>query len=144
VAAGKSSLPATEARVERYAEQELLDRIRRGDRAAREELVVDYYRRVYAMLAHLAGDVHLAEDLTQETFAAALAGVERFSGRSTLVTWLYRIAYHKLVDAKRRENSSSSTRRRFRRTQLRRTLWRWRAVGSCTTRWRKWMRTIAW
>lgn len=89
--------------MERCTEQDLLKRIRRGDRDAREELVVGYYGRVYAMVAHLAGDVHLAEDLTQETFAAAWLGVDRFSGRSSLLTWLYRIAYHKFVDAKRRD-----------------------------------------
>jgi RNA polymerase sigma-70 factor (ECF subfamily) len=101
--------------VERCTEQELLNRVRRGDRAAREELVVGYYRRVYAMLAHLAGDVHLAEDLTQETFAAALASVDRFSGRSTLATWLYRIAYHKLVDAKRRDRLNAEKTKEFQR-----------------------------
>jgi RNA polymerase sigma-70 factor, ECF subfamily len=101
--------------VERSTEQELLNRIRRGDRAAREELVVGCYPRVYAMLAHLAGDVHLAEDLTQETFAAAWLGVDRFSGRSSLVTWLYRIAYHKLVDAKRRDLLKAQRIREFQR-----------------------------
>lgn len=103
MAAGSSGRRPTETRVERHTEQELLSRIRQGDRAAREELVIGYYRRVYAMLTHLARDTHLAEDLTQETFASVWSSIDRFSGRSSLATWLYQIAYHKLVDAKRRD-----------------------------------------
>jgi RNA polymerase sigma-70 factor (ECF subfamily) len=44
----------------------------------------------------------MAEDLTQETFVAAWSSIDNFAGRSSLVTWLSRIAYRKFVDANRR------------------------------------------
>ncbi|MFN3763501.1 MAG: RNA polymerase sigma factor, partial [Anaerolineae bacterium] len=44
------------------------------------------------------GVVEDAEDLTQETFLAALQSAHRFRGDSRLRTWLFRIAAHKIAD----------------------------------------------
>jgi RNA polymerase sigma-70 factor (ECF subfamily) len=55
--------------------------------------------RVYSyLLSRCAGDVSLAEELTQQTFVAAIAQRSRFDGRSDTVTWLCGIARHKLAD----------------------------------------------
>jgi RNA polymerase sigma-70 factor (ECF subfamily) len=61
---------------------------------------------VYRFLVHMTRDVHQAEDLTQETFAAAWEKIATFEGRSTLATWLHRIAYTKFIDAQRAERRS--------------------------------------
>jgi RNA polymerase sigma-70 factor (ECF subfamily) len=49
---------------------------------------------VYACLLRLSGDPLLAEDLTAETFYQAILGLQGFEGRSSLKTWLVRIATH--------------------------------------------------
>src|SRR5512134_1110862 len=55
--------------------------------------------RVYSYLvSRSGGDVALAEDLTQQTFTAAIDQRSRFDGRSDIVTWLCGIARHKLAD----------------------------------------------
>jgi len=55
--------------------------------------------RVYSyLLARCGGDVELAEELTQQTFIAAIDHRARFDGRSDVVTWLCGIARHKLAD----------------------------------------------
>ena len=55
--------------------------------------------RVYSYLvSRSGGDVALAEDLTQQTFTAAIDQRSRYDGRSDTVTWLCGIARHKLAD----------------------------------------------
>jgi len=58
--------------------------------------------RVYAYLAARTRDVQLAEELTQQTFVAAIEARRSFDGRSDSVTWLCAIARHKLADHFRR------------------------------------------
>jgi RNA polymerase sigma-70 factor (ECF subfamily) len=82
-------------------DQRLLRDVRAGRRDACAELVRGHYPAVYRFLLHLTRDVPLAEDLTQETFAAAWKRVGDFEGRSALATWFHRIAYGKFVDARR-------------------------------------------
>ena len=48
-------------------------------------------------------DPQAAEDLVQETFVAALAGMSRFHGKSSFLTWLIGILRRKIVDFHRRE-----------------------------------------
>jgi len=67
---------------------------------------------VYRFLMHLTRDVHRAEDLTQETFAAAWERIATFQGRSTLATWLHRIAYTKFIDGRRAERRDTTLRER--------------------------------
>ncbi len=88
--------------MQRRPEKQLLKAIRAGERAACEKLVKDYYQRVYRFLVHLTGDAGRADDLTQETFTAAWAGLANFKGRCSIASWLHRIAYSKFVDAGRK------------------------------------------
>jgi RNA polymerase sigma-70 factor (ECF subfamily) len=55
--------------------------------------------RVYSYLVSRGGgDVALAEELTQQTFIAAIDQRSRYDGRSDTITWLCGIARHKLAD----------------------------------------------
>jgi len=75
--------------------------LRAGRSEAFAELVRSHYQAVYRFLVHMVRDVHRAEDLTQETFATAWERMATFQGRSTLATWLHRIAYTKFIDGQR-------------------------------------------
>ncbi len=82
-------------------EECLLRGLRAGRPEASAELVRVHYQAVYRLLAHLTRDVHRAEDLTQETFITALEKIGGFQQKSSLGTWLHRIAYTKFVDSQR-------------------------------------------
>ena len=74
------------------AEDQFLERLRRGDAMAYERLVAEQSNDVYALLYRLTSDPEEARDLTQETFLRAFQSIERFRGDASLKTWIYRIA----------------------------------------------------
>lgn len=71
--------------------RDLLDRCRRGDRAAFEELVRSTHRRVYTLAFRVVGDRNEAEDVAQEAYLRVYRGLPGFRGDSSFDTWLYRI-----------------------------------------------------
>jgi RNA polymerase sigma-70 factor, ECF subfamily len=74
---------------------------RAGDREAFGRLVERYWDRLYRWLFHLARDRHRAEDLAQETFLKALAGLDSFRPGSNFRAWLFRIGHNNFVNLKR-------------------------------------------
>jgi RNA polymerase sigma-70 factor, ECF subfamily len=70
-------------------------RFRNGDPAAFEEIYAEFGTSIFRTCLRLCGNRADAEDLTAETFLAAFHARERFEGRSSIRTWLFRIAFHK-------------------------------------------------
>lgn len=64
---------------------------RTGDTEAFAALVVAHQRFVYNLALRTLGDVHEAEDVTQEVFVRAWLALPRFRGQAQFRTWLYRI-----------------------------------------------------
>lgn len=89
----------------RWTDKRLAKRIVAGDRDACETFVRRHYAPIYRLLVRLCRDADLAEDLTQETFAAAWVKIATYAGASSLATWLHRIAYRKFIDWRRARRS---------------------------------------
>ncbi len=73
-------------------DQALVKALHRGDRYACNDLVERYSSKIYNVALKLTGHPAEAEEVLQETFINACRGAENFEGRSSLGTWLYRIA----------------------------------------------------
>jgi RNA polymerase sigma-70 factor (ECF subfamily) len=71
---------------------DLIERARSGDEGAFQELVDPYRRELQLHCYRILGSLHDAEDGLQETLLAAWQGLPTFEGRSSIRTWLYRIA----------------------------------------------------
>ena len=79
--------------------QELVDAARRGDEGAFRRLVEPQHRDVHAHCYRMLGSVHDADDALQEALLRAWRGLGRFESRSSLRSWLYRIATNVCLDA---------------------------------------------
>lgn len=69
-----------------------LEALKNGDRAEFARLVDTYSNQIYHLALKMLNDSQDAEDVLQETFIKALRSISTFEGRSSLSTWLYRIA----------------------------------------------------
>jgi RNA polymerase sigma-70 factor, ECF subfamily len=72
-------------------EADLIERCKRDDRLAHDELYHRFRRQVAGNLYRVLGDRTDLDDLVQEVFVIAFRGLERFRGDARLSTWLYRI-----------------------------------------------------
>jgi RNA polymerase sigma-70 factor (ECF subfamily) len=79
-----------------------LDALKAGDREAFAQMVDKTSGHIYHVALHILGDEQDAEDVLQETYLKALRSLPTFEGRSSLMTWLYRIAVNEALMAVRR------------------------------------------
>jgi RNA polymerase sigma-70 factor (ECF subfamily) len=84
--------PVDSCEVRVRAESEFIEKLRRGEAAAFEELVAERSGEIYGLLFRLTENSEEARDLTQETFLRAFQSIGRFRGEADLRTWIYRIA----------------------------------------------------
>jgi RNA polymerase sigma-70 factor (ECF subfamily) len=80
-------------------EQELLEAARGGDEDAFGRIAEEHHAQLLAHCYRMLGSMDDAEDMLQETMLRAWRGLPRFAGRSSLSTWLYRIATNVCLDA---------------------------------------------
>jgi RNA polymerase sigma-70 factor (ECF subfamily) len=78
---------------------ETLERARAGDGEAFAALTEPYRRELLVHCYRLLGSVHDAEDTLQDVLTAAWRGLAGFESRSSIRTWLYRIATNRALNA---------------------------------------------
>jgi RNA polymerase sigma-70 factor (ECF subfamily) len=98
-------LAITDSTAERFTAQDpdvrLMLRVRDGDAAAFEELMLRYQNRVVSLLGHLTGHRDMAEDLAQEVFLRIYRARKRYVPGSKFSTWLFTIAHNVASNAQR-------------------------------------------
>ncbi|MET0601938.1 MAG: sigma-70 family RNA polymerase sigma factor [Baekduia sp.] len=87
-------------------DQELVERARSGDEEAFALLVTRYSPMLLRLARMYVPTDALAEDVVQETWVAVVRGLERFEGRSSFKTWLFRILVNRAKTRGVREHRS--------------------------------------
>ncbi len=82
----------------------LLSSLRTGDEAAFAALIDKYGPSLLRLASLYVPSRSVAEEVVQETWLAVLTGLERFEGRSSLKTWLFRILTNKAKTRGQRES----------------------------------------
>ena len=81
----------------------LMKKIANGDEVAFSELYSRYNLPLYNFIIRIIFRKDAAEDVLQEVFLAVWQGSNRFQSKSTVKTWLFRIAYHKSISWLRKD-----------------------------------------
>ncbi len=96
---------------DREIDQQLVERVQRGDKQAFGLLVSKYQRKLARLISRMIRDPAEVEDVMQEAFIKAYRALPAFRGDSAFYTWLYRIgintAKNYLVSQGRRAPTST-------------------------------------
>ena len=77
---------------EREIDQQLVERVQKGDKRAFDVLVGKYQHKIVSLISRYVSDHAEALDVAQEAFIKAYRAIGRFRGDSAFYTWMYRIA----------------------------------------------------
>jgi RNA polymerase sigma-70 factor (ECF subfamily) len=87
-------------------EADLVRRLRAGDEAAFATLVRRYQAPLVRLASTFVSNRAVAEEAVQETWLGVVRGIERFEGRASIRTWLFRILVNQARTAGVREHRS--------------------------------------
>ncbi|WP_041522600.1 RNA polymerase sigma factor RpoE [Gilvimarinus agarilyticus] len=91
-------------------DQQLVERVQKGDKRAFDLLVVKYQHKIFSIIGRYIRDHAEVQDVAQDAFIKAYRALGNFRGESAFYTWLYRIAINTaknhLVSRSRRPPSS--------------------------------------
>ncbi len=82
----------------------LVEKSRKGDVDAFEELIRDYKKSAYNIALKVLQNVEDAEDASQEALIKVFKNIKNFNMQSTFKVWLYRIVVNTCIDFKRKKN----------------------------------------
>ena len=94
-----------------FTDIELIQKIAAGDEAAFSELYSRYNQPVYNFILRLLHQTPAAEDLLQDVFLAVWQGASQFRGKSTVKTWVFRIAYYQAISWLRKNKKADQIHR---------------------------------
>jgi len=87
-------------------DMQLVEALRAGDEAAFSYLLDHYHNALIRTALLYVSSRAVAEEVAQETWLGVLQGIQRFEGRSSLKTWLFRILMNRAQTRGQREHRS--------------------------------------
>jgi RNA polymerase sigma-70 factor (ECF subfamily) len=95
--------------VSKSVDELLVERAKRGDTEAFEQLTSQYYRKVYNFAYRSTGNPEDASDIAQEALLRAFLSLPEFRGDSSFQTWLMRITQNACLDELRKRKRRKVT-----------------------------------
>lgn len=89
-------------------DEELVAKLRSGDEAAFAMLVRAHHGALVRLATTIVGSRAVADEVVQDTWLAVVRGVDRFEGRSSLRTWLFRILVNRARTTAGKERRAES------------------------------------
>lgn len=89
--------------LEGCSEEEVVERARKGDTCAFEELNRRYRQKILNQLRKLCRDQHEADDIFQDVMMTLYLKLDTFEGKSSLSTWIYRITLNAFLMHERKQ-----------------------------------------
>jgi RNA polymerase sigma-70 factor (ECF subfamily) len=86
---------------------EQLEQLRNGDEQAFVILVARYQQPLLRLARSMVSSEAVAEEIVQDTWVGVVRGIDRFEGRSSLKTWLFRILINRARSAGAKEYSNT-------------------------------------
>lgn len=90
-------------------EKAIIERCKRGDLGAFNELVKKYEKQVYNFAYRLTGNYDDANDIAQEAFLRVYNAIGSFRGDASFTTWLFRITTNVFLDERKRARAHPHT-----------------------------------
>lgn len=97
-----SLLPTDAIKMTDTEERLLIERCKRGERAAFDTLVRAYEKRVYNFAYRMCGHYDEANDISSDAFLRVFQAIHLFRGNSNFSTWLFRIVINVYLDRRKR------------------------------------------
>lgn len=103
---GDSTSPMSDRQTMRKPDPDLdlVERARKGDTLAFDELVGKYTPKLYGLVYHMTSNREDTNDLLQDVFAKAYRSIKRFRGKSSFYTWIYSIATNMTLNFLKKRN----------------------------------------
>lgn len=73
-------------------DQQLVERVQKGDKRAFDLLILKYQHKIFAVISRFIRDHSEVQDVAQDAFIKAYRALPNFRGESAFYTWMYRIA----------------------------------------------------
>jgi RNA polymerase sigma-70 factor (ECF subfamily) len=83
----------------------LVARCKNGERAAYDDLIRRFEKKVYNFAYRLCGNYDEANDIASDTFVRVYNALQNFRGDSSFITWLFRITTNVYLDERKRQRA---------------------------------------
>ncbi|MUG65573.1 MULTISPECIES: RNA polymerase sigma factor [Paenibacillus] len=81
----------------------LIERVKAGDKEAYAPIIRQFERQMYTYCYYILRNHEETEDAVQEIFIRAYTNLHQYSNQVSFSAWLYKVAYHHLINIKKKQ-----------------------------------------